>query len=191
MLLYVGRLAQEKNLETLLGMAKQVTEAEKNTRLWLVGDGPYREELLAIASKYGIGDKVKFVGSVPRVSVDKYYAAADLFTFASVTETQGLVLNEAMQYGVPAIAVDGGGATEAIIAGENGFATKNDETDMAQQVLAVLRDDDLYTRLCKGAEQSAKLNTTEIMCNKVLEVYHEAINQGGIPIERNHPQFVN
>ncbi len=190
-LLYVGRLAQEKNLATLLGMAKKVTESEQNTRLWLVGDGPYREECLSIASKHGIGDKVKFVGSVPRGSVDKYYAAADLFTFASVTETQGLVLNEAMQYGIPAVAVDGGGATEAIIEGENGFATKNDESSMAEQVLAILRNENLYAHLCAGAERSAKFNTTEIMCNRVLEVYQAAINQGGIPIERSQPQFVN
>jgi 1,2-diacylglycerol 3-alpha-glucosyltransferase len=88
-LLYVGRLAKEKNLETLLGMAKQVTEAEKHARIWLVGDGPYREECLQIAARHGIGDKVRFVGSVPRAEVDKFYAAADLFTFASVTETQG------------------------------------------------------------------------------------------------------
>lgn len=190
-LLYVGRLAKEKNLGTLLGMAKQVTEAEQNARLWIVGDGPYREELLRIASNHGIGDKVKFVGSVPRNAVDKFYAAADLFTFASVTETQGLVLNESMQYGIPAVAVDGGGATEGIIPGENGFATKNDESDMAAQVLTVLRNDDLYAHLCAGAEKSAKLNTTEIMANRVLEVYKAAIDQGRIFNEREHPQFVN
>ena len=189
-LLYVGRIAQEKNLETLLGMAQRVTEAEKNARLWLVGDGPYREEILQFAAKRGIGDKVKFVGSVPRGEVDKYYAAADLFTFASVTETQGLVLNEAMQYGIPAVAVDGGGATEAIVPGENGFATKNDETSLADQVLTILRDDKLYAHLCAGAERSAKLNTTEIMCERVLAVYRAAINQGAVPNERKQPQLV-
>ena len=108
-----------------------------------------------------------------------------------MTETQGLVLNEAMQYGIPAVAVDGGGATEGIIPGENGFATKNDETDMANQVLSVLRDQNLYARLCAGAERSAKLNTTEIMCKRVLKVYHAAINQEGAPSERQHPQFVS
>ncbi|MBS1728721.1 MAG: glycosyltransferase [Armatimonadetes bacterium] len=179
-LLYVGRLAKEKNLSTLLGMAKIVTENEPRTRLWLVGDGPYREECLALASKHGIGDKVRFVGSVPRYDVDRYYAAADLFTFASVTETQGLVLNEAMQYGIPAVVVDGGGASEAIVPGENGFATKNDEASLAESVLSVLESDELYTRLCAGAERTAKLNTTEAMCNRVLEVYNLAIDQGRV-----------
>ena len=190
-LLYVGRLAQEKNMETLLGMAKQVTEAETNTRLWLVGDGPYREECLQIASRHRIGDKVKFVGSVPRSEVDTYYAAADLFTFASVTETQGLVLNEAMQYGIPAVAVDGGGATEAISPGENGLTTKNDPSDLAIQVLTVLRDENLYAHLCAGAERSAKQNTTEIMCNRVLEVYRAAINHGRVYDERKQPEFAS
>lgn len=177
-LLYVGRLAQEKNLETLLAMAKQVTEAERTTRLWLVGDGPHREACLDICSKLGIGDKVRFVGSVPRNDVDKYYAAADLFTFASVTETQGLVLNEAMQYGLPAIAVDGGGATESIVDGENGIVTKNDSAELADAVLDVLGNNDLYEKLCLGAERLAKQNTPEAMCDRVLEVYRRAIDQG-------------
>ena len=190
-LLYVGRLAKEKNLETLLGMAKIVTQQEKQTRLWLVGDGPFRDECLAIASRHGIGDKVKFVGSIPRQEVDKYYAAADLFTFASVTETQGLVLNEAMQYGIPAIAVDGGGASEAIVIGENGLATRNDDTSLAEAVLEVLRDDELYTQLCAGAERIAKLNTTDAMCKRVLEVYQLAIDQGRISNEREQRSLVN
>lgn len=190
-LLYVGRLAKEKNLETLLGMARIVTEQQPHTRLWLVGDGPYREECLSIAAKYRIGDKVRFVGSVPRHDVDKYYAAADIFTFASVTETQGLVLNEAMQYGIPAIAVDAGGAAEAIISGENGFATKNDETSLAESVLQVLSDDDLYGRLCAGAERIAKLNTPEAMCNHVVEVYKLAIDQGRTRNELTPRSLVN
>jgi glycosyltransferase involved in cell wall biosynthesis len=189
-LLYVGRLAQEKNLETLLGMAKIVTSQETNSRLWLVGDGPYREECLSIAAKHGIGDKVRFVGSVPRGEVDKFYAASDLFTFASVTETQGLVLNEAMQYGIPAVAVDGGGATEAIISGDNGFATKNDASSLAEQVLTILGDEKLYAHLCAGAERSSKLTTTEIMANRVLKVYEAAITQGRIPNEREHPSLI-
>ena len=183
-LLYVGRLAQEKNLDVLLGMAKIVTASDPKSRLWLVGDGPYREACLSLASKFGIGDKVRFVGSVPRQEVDKFYAAADLFTFASVTETQGLVLNEAMQYGIPAIAVDGGGASEAIVPGENGFATRNDETSLAETVLKVLEDDDLYSHLCAGAERIAKLNTSEVMCDRILDVYRLAISHGNIGNQR-------
>lgn len=171
-------------------MAKLVTEQESNSRLWLVGDGPYREECLQIAAKLRIGDKVKFVGSVPRGEVDKYYAASDLFTFASVTETQGLVLNEAMQYGIPAVAVDGGGATEAIIQGENGFAVKNHESLLASQVLTILRNETLYDHLCLGATQSAANNTSEIMSAKVLEVYQAAINQPKVPYERKQPSLI-
>lgn len=190
-LLYVGRLAKEKNLETLLGMAKIVTQAESQTRLWIVGDGPHREECIRVAAQLKIGDKVRFVGSVVRSEVDKYYAAADLFTFASVTETQGLVLNEAMQYGLPAVAVDGGGASEAIVDGENGFATKNEDTSLADAVLRILRNDDLYERLCVGAERIAKENTPEAMCTKVLSVYRAAIDGGKVSYEQQSRSLVN
>src|SRR5690606_39264152 len=120
-LLYVGRLAKEKNMATLFEMASLVFPQDPSLRLWLVGDGPYRTECVRMAREYGIGDRVKFVGFVPRDQVDQYYAAADLFVFASITETQGLVVQEAMTYGLPAVAVIGGGASEGIEEGVNGF----------------------------------------------------------------------
>ncbi len=190
-LLYVGRLAKEKNMETLLETAKLVTEQDPRARIWIVGDGPHREECLAVSSRLGIGDKVRFVGSVPRQEVDKYYAAADLFTFASVTETQGLVLSEAMQYGIPAVAVDGGGASESIVEGENGFATKNDPVEMAETIVDVLANEALYEQLCRGAEKTARQNTPEAMCDRVLEVYRRAIDGGEISLVSQTRSYAN
>ncbi|PMX81813.1 glycosyltransferase family 4 protein, partial [Pseudomonas sp. GW460-C3] len=78
-----------------------------------VGDGPFRDECERLTRQLGIGDKVKFLGFVPRENVEAYYAAADLFVFASITETQGLVVQEAMVHGIPPVAVFGGGASDA------------------------------------------------------------------------------
>jgi 1,2-diacylglycerol 3-alpha-glucosyltransferase len=190
-LLYVGRLAKEKNLQTLLEMMALVSKADASVRLWLVGDGPYREECLRIAAKLRIGDRVKFVGFVPRAEVDKYYAAADLFTFASVTETQGLVVQEAMQYGLPAVAVTGGGASEAIVVGTNGLVTKNDPDHLAASVLEVLSDPSLLDSLAQGALRLGRENGIEAMCDRVLDVYHLAINRRNtINQEVPHPSRV-
>lgn len=176
-MLYVGRLAKEKNLGTLLETAKIVTTEDSRARLWIVGDGPFKEQCLQIAAKNGLGDRVRFVGSIPQSEVDTYYAASDVFTFASVTETQGLVVNEAMRYGLPAVAVSGGGAAETIEDGVNGFATKNDATDLADHVLRVLKDDALYDALSHGALVSSREYSTEAMAGKIVEVYRRAVGQ--------------
>ncbi|MEZ0327435.1 MAG: glycosyltransferase [Fimbriimonas sp.] len=176
-LLYVGRLAKEKNLGVLLEAAALALSADPSLRLWLVGDGPYRAECIQIARELGIGDRVRFVGFVERSKLDLYYAAADLFLFASITETQGLVIQEAMTHGLPAVVVAGGGASAAVEEGVNGFSTKNDPEDLADQVLEVLNNDRLYASMSEAARRSVRSHGIPQMASKVVEVYHSAIRQ--------------
>ena len=187
-LLYVGRLAKEKNMSTLLEMAAIAFQSDPSLRLWLVGDGPYRTECVRMTRELGIGDRVKFVGFIPRAEVDRYYAAADLFVFASITETQGLVVQEAMNYGLPAVAVTGGGASEGIVEGENGFIVRNDAAAFAEEVLHVLGQENLHARLSDGAVKSVRRQGTDAMCDRVVEVYRQAIHpnsaDGAKPLER-------
>lgn len=174
-LLYVGRLAREKNLETLFQAAALAFAEDSRLRLWLVGDGPHREACREQVRSLGIGDRVRFVGFVPREEVDKYYAVSDLFVFASITETQGLVVQEAMSYGLPAVAVTGGGASASIENGINGYVVKNEAYEFADQILGVLEDDISYARLSDGAHRSVRMYSTAAMTEKVVDVYRQAI----------------
>jgi len=176
-MLYVGRLAQEKNLGVLLEMASLVFSQDRSQRLWLVGDGPYRQECVALTRQLGIGDQVRFVGAVPRSEVDRFYAASDVFVFASITETQGLVVQEAMTYGLPAIAVAGGGASASIVDGSNGFIVKNDPDAFAQMALSLLHNDVLYARLSEQAVRSVRNQSVSQMCNEVVDVYRTVIQR--------------
>jgi len=176
-LLYVGRIAKEKNLATLFQMAAQVFSQDPHLRLWLVGDGPYRVQCAQIARDLGIGDRVTFVGFVPRDQVDKFYTAADLFVFSSITETQGLVVQEAMSYGLPAIAVAGGGASAGIKSGENGFIVKNDPKEFAERVLETIGNTDLYERFSIEASNSVRVYGTQDMAQAVLRVYEQVIKE--------------
>jgi glycosyltransferase involved in cell wall biosynthesis len=178
-LLYVGRLAKEKNMGVLLEAAALAMKADPSLRLWLVGDGPYRSECVLIARQLGIGDRVRFVGFVDRSRVDQYYAAADLFIFASITETQGLVIQEAMTHGLPAVVVAGGGASAAIEEGVNGLLTKNDSEDLAFQILEVLGDDRLYVQMSEAAARSVRSHGIPQMASRVVEVYRTAIAEHG------------
>jgi len=181
-LLYVGRIAKEKNLEVVLEAAAAVFRACPKARLHLVGDGPHLEDCRLLARSMGIGDRVRFVGFVPRHEVDLYYAAADVFVFASVTETQGLVVQEAMTYGLPAVVVGGGGASAAVENGVNGWVCKNDSKEMAARVLSLINDESLYTGMSEGALKSVRSSSIAGMTHAVVDVYRLVLERKGTPV---------
>ncbi len=180
--LYVGRIAREKNIGFLLEAAAIAMRQNSALRLIFVGDGPFRARSEAYARALGIGDRTKFVGAVPRESVETFFAAADLFVFASQTETQGLVIGEAMLHGVPAIAVQGGGAAAAVEDNVNGFVVPPDVGMFADAMLRFFSNAALAERLSRGARESSKGWTAATMCDAVLEVYERAVHEyrGGV-----------
>ncbi|MBL1150758.1 MAG: glycosyltransferase family 4 protein [Armatimonadetes bacterium] len=187
MLLYVGRIAKEKNMDVLVHAAKLILDARDDARLWIVGDGPYRAQCQMLVRNLGIGDRVLFTGFVPRSEVSQYYIASDMFVFTSMTETQGLVIGEAMAHGVPAVAVHGGGASLAVEEDVNGFVVPNSPRDFAECVLRILSNPSLHGRLSEGAKRSAKAFSMSDMCNQVLEVYESAIRQRALPTGLSTP----
>ena len=103
-LLYVGRVSKEKNLEILLRVTKKVNENGIDATLLFVGPGDTKE-IAKDAKRLGIGDKAVFTGGLPKVEAQSFYAGCDAFVFSSQTETQGLVIGEAMISGIPIIAL--------------------------------------------------------------------------------------
>ncbi len=176
-LLYVGRIAREKNMSTLLEAAALAFRSNQKLRLWIVGDGPYREQCAEQARRLGIGDRVRFVGFVPREEVDQYYVASDLFIFSSLTETQGLVVNEAMAYGLPAVVVSGGGAGASVEDGVNGLLVRNDAAQMGGAILHIIEDELAYARLSEGARRQGRHYGSDSMAERVLQVYGEVLGR--------------
>lgn len=177
-LLYVGRIAIEKNLGVLLEAAAHAMRRDSSVRLWLVGDGPHRQACIEQARAFGIGDRVTFAGFVPRSEVDRYYAAADLFVFSSVTETQGLVVQEAMTYGLPTVALAGGGASDSIVDGVNGFAIRGDAEALGNTIEDVLHDEITYAKLSQGAQRTVRQYTASGMAERVVDVYRDVLRRG-------------
>ncbi|NES45208.1 glycosyltransferase, partial [Moorena sp. SIO2C4] len=112
-LLYVGRLSAEKEIERI----KLVLEAIPNACLALVGDGPHRKELEA----HFAGTPTHFVGYLTGTTLGSAFASADAFIFPSRTETLGLVLLEAMAAGCPVVAANSGGIPDIVTDGMNGY----------------------------------------------------------------------
>lgn len=176
-LLYVGRVAREKNLEVLFRAAAKIFETHKEAEFWIVGDGPYREAAVELARSLNIGDRTNFVGFVERNDVDKFYACADIFMFGSMTETQGLVVSEAMSYGLPCVVVAGGGASASIIDGENGFIVKNDPEAICERVRELLAYPLLYEKISAASVLTVQDFTMEAMTNAVLNVYAQVLDE--------------
>jgi glycosyltransferase involved in cell wall biosynthesis len=104
LLLYVGRLAREKNVELLL--RAMASAGGERLRLAIVGDGPHHQDLVGLALSLGVAGVTRFAGAIPRPELPDIYAGADAFVMPSTTETQGLVQVEALAAGLPVIAAD-------------------------------------------------------------------------------------
>ena len=138
--LFVGRAAFEKNIGFLLEVAAHARQQQPNLLLVIAGEGPALESLQRKAKQLSLNNHVRFVGYLSRESgLRDCYAAADVFTFASRTETQGLVLLEAMAVGLPVLALPALGATE-IIAPQRGAVSATDEPKAFANQLVTLLD---------------------------------------------------
>lgn len=174
-LLYVGRMAKEKNIVLLLDAVSEVMKSNSDVRLWMVGDGPDRVAAQRHARAIGIGDRVRIVGALPREAVDEYYAAADLFVFASTTETQGLVIGEAMTHGLPSVAARGGGAADNIVDGETGIVVGSSVKQLSEAIAGVLSNPALLGRLGSNCRRYAANWTHAASCAQVLDVYDDVL----------------
>jgi glycosyltransferase involved in cell wall biosynthesis len=104
--LFAGRLGKEKNLDLVLDAFSLTAARLPSARLVIAGEGPHERELRKHASALDCADRIEFTGALEKADLGSWYRAADAFVFASTTETQGLVLVEAMAHGVPVVAVD-------------------------------------------------------------------------------------
>ncbi len=170
----VGRLAKEKSFDTLLEAAAQVMSDRSHVRLVIVGGGLEEKSLAKLAKELGIADRVEFTGSIPFEVVPSYLKAADIFCFASTSETQGLVTMEAMAAGCPIVAVDATGTSDAVENGKDGLLTKNNAEALAKALERVIDDSDLRQHLIEGAEKKVQWFDYRLQAQRMLDVYAQA-----------------
>jgi glycosyltransferase involved in cell wall biosynthesis len=149
LLLYIGRLSAEKQIERI----RPVLEALPGTRLALVGDGPYRQQLERLFE----GTPTTFVGYLAGEELASAYASGDAFLFPSSTETLGLVLLEAMAAGCPVVGARRGGIPDIVSDGVNGFLYDPDkEGSLTTAVANLLGETDTRRALRLAAREEAE-----------------------------------
>jgi len=135
--LSVGRLAREKNHRFLLTAFSEILRQLPAARLALVGDGDERFRLEAECRRLGLARAVRFTGAVPHEAVPEYYLTADLFLFASTSETQGLAALEALAAGLPVVAVSSDAAADLLRGSAAGILTPEAPEPFAESVVAL------------------------------------------------------
>ncbi len=171
--LYVGRLAMEKNLSFLLRAFAEAAVRRDDLFLVMVGGGPLFPSLVEERDRLGLQDRVLLPGYVRGKRLIDYYRGADLFAFASKTETLGLVVIEAMAAGLPVVCLGEMGVTEVVEPGVSGIFAPEDPAGFAAAMLQVLEDRALRERLREGALRRARELSTEASAKRTLEVYEE------------------
>ncbi|MGE5491873.1 MAG: glycosyltransferase [Actinomycetota bacterium] len=170
--LFVGRVAHEKNIGFLLEVVVEARRACPRLLLVVTGEGPAREDLRRQAAALGIGDAVRFVGYLDRArELPACYAAADVFVFASRTETQGLVLLEAMAAGLPVIALSAMGTSDILDPGRGCFSPPDDPVKFGATLALFLNQREAWDELGRDAAAYAAEWSDGAMACRLAELY--------------------
>jgi len=187
LLLYVGRLGAEKNVEFLRPLLASVPRA----RLAVVGDGPVRDELeAAFAADPAVAGRVRFAGTLRGAELSAAFASADVFVMPSETETLGFVVLEAMASGLPVVAVAAGGIPDIITnPGENGFLYPPGDGEAASRaVRALLRDGALRERVGQAARaESTRWDWAAATHDLLTQQYPRAVAAHRAGLHRAQP----
>ena len=173
-ILYVGRLGQEKSVDVLIESHQELAR-EYKAKLLIVGDGPDMDTYKNLVHKLKIDDNVIFTGKVPWTEVTLYYQIADIFATASKSETQGLTVIEAMAASLPVVAVDDESFRNVIVDGLNGhlFDTKK---EYKKYVKSFIDEPSKLQQFSKQARINADTYSSKYFAERVLDVYRLAIN---------------
>ena len=197
-LLLVSRLTQEKNVEFIFRALRSILKnisadalvvrkseqggqfARQSTRkikFLVAGDGDLLPKMKKYCADEKISEAVIFAGLVPHKELKNYYAGADIFVYASKSETQGMIISEAMYMGLPIVAVKATGISSLMLNRANGFLVEENEKEFSEAVLKLISDIELRKRFGEASGKIARENfTSEVCAKKMLEVYQMAIN---------------
>lgn len=170
---HVGRLALEKNLKFLGESVREFLQDHPEAHFLLVGTGTYASTLIASLEEAGLEQRIHWPGALSGRFLTSAYQAMDVFAFASHSETQGMVLTEAMAAGVPVVAVDAPGVREVLRNEMNGRCIAEDSVSEFCQALHAIStaDGELQSALEQGAQDTAEEYSIQNSTRKLLKIY--------------------
>jgi 1,2-diacylglycerol 3-alpha-glucosyltransferase len=174
MILYVGRLGSEKNLDMLIEAFSHLAPNHPNLKLMMIGDYGYRVKLEEHSRQLGLEDRIIFTGYLAHERLGAAYAVADVLAFPSRTDTQGLVVHEAACAGLPIIMTDPD-VTEVVREGVNGFFAKNSPRDFAKKLDVLLKDPTLRAGMGAASQKIAATYSGRHQTEKLIRMYETVL----------------
>lgn len=184
---YVGRLASEKNLLFLADAVSRFLTEHKKAHFLIVGDGPERAELESFFFEHDLNEKVVLAGVLEgQALIDSYYAM-DLFVFSSKTETQGMVLTEAMAAGLPVVALKASGVTDVLRDGENGFMVQQEDAALFARKIDLYfnSEKDVCESMKQKARRTAESLSIDACAGRVLDCYQKLIQSTDLLVHKD------
>jgi 1,2-diacylglycerol 3-alpha-glucosyltransferase len=183
-LVLVSRLAFEKNIDFILRALVRIKAEVPDVLLVIAGEGPAQRDLERLVEQLGLSDNTRFLGYLNRDgSLEDCYRAGAAFLFASRTETQGLVLLEAMALGVPVVSTAVMGTKEVLGDGQGALIAEEDEADFAGKAVRLLKEPALRKRLAREAVEHAHDWSAPVLADRLLKFYERVIDQARISIK--------
>ena len=173
-ILFVGRLAKEKNISLLLKGQVEIIKKNKNVKLVLVGSGPDYEEYIKEANDLGISKNVIFTNAIPWEDIPLYYQLCDVFTTASNSETQGLTLIEAMASSKPVVCMEDESFKDILLDNINGRYFKT-EDEYIKIMNYLMTHKSVLKEMSEQARKTSETHSIKSFAKQVLEVYKDAI----------------
>lgn len=179
-IVFLGRLHRQKGVDVLLHAVARL--AHRDARLVLVGDGPERARLEQLAHRLGLAHRVRFLGFVPHAQVPAVLNAVDALVLPSRYEELGTALLEGLYCGLPVVAACTGGIPDVVTAGVHGLLVPpGDPAALAAALDQVLGDPALRRELSARARDRARAYTWEVLVDRVLAVYEQALAGRRVP----------
>ena len=168
----VSRLSNEKNIDFMIEAIDALRrETDVPFRFLMIGDGHQKDRLQKKIEDLGLQEHFTLVGAVPPDEMAIWYRLGDAFLFASISETQGMVVLEAMAAGLPVVAVRSSGIEDVVRYGFNGFKTPEKQDQWRAQVKKLLEDDELRDKLSSQALEFASDYSVEQFASDVRTIY--------------------
>lgn len=175
-ILYVGRIDPEKSLDILVNSFKKLIKEAPKAHLVMVGDGTAREKLEKMIKRKKLDSQTHFIGRVIGDDLSQIYRTGTVFVITSKTETQSIVLMEAMASGLPAIAVNAGAVTELVKDGENGFIFEPDDTaGIASGINTIISNKELREKMSKNALKMIAKHDINYTLSRFEKIYNNVL----------------
>jgi glycosyltransferase involved in cell wall biosynthesis len=178
LILYLGRLHPEKNIETLIKAMQAIKKSHRPSHLVIVGGGHLEPKLKNLVRKLGLEKEISFWGKIPDEDKVAAYNACDIFVLPSLAELEGMVVLEAMACGKPIVVANSPQSASTYFVGQNGFLFEPEShEDLAHQIIKILKDEEMRNKMAEASLQKSRQYDINQSIALLEETYYSVLEK--------------